>query len=160
MILRPPRSPRTDTLFPCTTLFRSDPATFLVQPGGQTRRDLRAVLRDQLPVQLDLAIRAVDVVVVLRGRHQRAKAELRAGAAGRLTLAFAGPGAGDDRQSGQVVVLDARRWRRRGAVGAAARGARSGVIVGRGGSGPAPPVGAETPPAGVFRGVDADAGAR
>src|SRR3546814_1562918 len=26
MIRRPPRSPRTDTLFPYTTLFRSDPA--------------------------------------------------------------------------------------------------------------------------------------
>src|SRR3546814_10308704 len=29
MIRRPPRSTRTDTLFPYTTLFRSDPAAFL-----------------------------------------------------------------------------------------------------------------------------------
>src|SRR3546814_4374497 len=33
MILRPPRSTRTDTLFPYTTLFRSDPL-----PRGEARR--------------------------------------------------------------------------------------------------------------------------
>src|SRR3546814_10418336 len=37
MIRRPPRSTRTDTLFPYTTLFRSsDPAR---APGGRSRRD-------------------------------------------------------------------------------------------------------------------------
>src|SRR3546814_5078696 len=39
MILRPPRSTRTDTLFPYTTLFRSDPNTRIVarRPGcGRT----------------------------------------------------------------------------------------------------------------------------
>src|SRR3546814_2176302 len=36
MILRPPRSTRTDTLFPYTTLFRSDavPAEHLTVPAG------------------------------------------------------------------------------------------------------------------------------
>src|SRR3546814_15920396 len=34
MILRPPRSTRTDTLFPYTTLFRSDPD----RPGGDIGR--------------------------------------------------------------------------------------------------------------------------
>src|SRR3546814_18208931 len=36
MIRRPPRSTRTDTLFPYTTLFRSKPAA----PGGCARRAL------------------------------------------------------------------------------------------------------------------------
>src|SRR3546814_5574534 len=44
MIRRPPRSTRTDTLFPYTTLFRSylDPVQVLdevVGPGGRGRRD-------------------------------------------------------------------------------------------------------------------------
>src|SRR3546814_4966836 len=36
MLLRPPRSTRTDTLFPYTTLFRSQPEADLVRPA---RRD-------------------------------------------------------------------------------------------------------------------------
>src|SRR3546814_2698582 len=39
MIRRPPRSTRTDTLFPYTTLFRS-PAVPLRRPGGGRRRRL------------------------------------------------------------------------------------------------------------------------
>src|SRR3546814_2836259 len=46
MIRRPPRSTRTDTLFPYTTLFRSDPF-----PGNASRG------RHQLQVRLDLARR-------------------------------------------------------------------------------------------------------
>src|SRR3546814_13004341 len=41
MIRRPPRSTRTDTLFPYTTLFRS-PVVEAVQPGLQRRRGLVA----------------------------------------------------------------------------------------------------------------------
>src|SRR3546814_13685735 len=33
MIRRPPRSTRTDTLFPYTTLFRSNEALFIIQSG-------------------------------------------------------------------------------------------------------------------------------
>src|SRR3546814_16205328 len=32
MIRRPPRSTRTDTLFPCTTLFRSELAVVVIEP--------------------------------------------------------------------------------------------------------------------------------
>src|SRR3546814_9040809 len=39
MILRPPRSTRTDTLFPYTTLFRSLAGVF--QPAGDADRELR-----------------------------------------------------------------------------------------------------------------------
>src|SRR3546814_5428079 len=35
MILRPPRSTRTDTLFPYTTLFRSQPLTHVYEPCQQ-----------------------------------------------------------------------------------------------------------------------------
>src|SRR3546814_2101249 len=35
MIRRPPRSTRTDTLFPYTTLFRSETLTFAEVPGGE-----------------------------------------------------------------------------------------------------------------------------
>src|SRR3546814_8207726 len=42
MIRRPPRSTRTDTLFPYTTLFRSRPAaTFAAVPGMRRRSDER-----------------------------------------------------------------------------------------------------------------------
>src|SRR3546814_2499744 len=49
MIRRPPRSTRTDTLFPYTTLFRSD--------------DLAGVSGDDAANQLDLARRGVDLDV-------------------------------------------------------------------------------------------------
>src|SRR3546814_3273565 len=38
MIRRPPRSTRTDTLFPYTTLFRSVHPAFASRPGGRVRR--------------------------------------------------------------------------------------------------------------------------
>src|SRR3546814_10210628 len=38
MIRRPPRSTRTDTLFPYTTLFRSDPAPARPRPEHRQRR--------------------------------------------------------------------------------------------------------------------------
>src|SRR3546814_8640256 len=52
MIRRPPRSTRTDTLFPYTTLFRS-PARRLVRPWRQARAaggaDARGRLRSHRP---------------------------------------------------------------------------------------------------------------
>src|SRR3546814_9594715 len=42
MIRRPPRSTRTDTLFPYTTLFRSD---FLQRQGGVEHAGARAAIR-------------------------------------------------------------------------------------------------------------------
>src|SRR3546814_15292064 len=41
MIRRPPRSTRTDTLFPYTTLFRSDPADARRRSSGFRRRRYR-----------------------------------------------------------------------------------------------------------------------
>src|SRR3546814_16101165 len=45
MIRRPPRSTRTDTLFPYTTLFRSRPSRAF---AGARRRQHRPSLRDQV----------------------------------------------------------------------------------------------------------------
>src|SRR3546814_5195220 len=42
MIRRPPRSTRTDTLFPYTTLFRSSPPDFLGRLFDQPRAERRA----------------------------------------------------------------------------------------------------------------------
>ena len=56
-----------------------DAAACLVEPGSQARGDLGAVLRDQLPVQFDVAGRGPVVVGLLRcGRDERAQAELGA----------------------------------------------------------------------------------
>src|SRR3546814_3874335 len=47
MIRRPPRSTRTDTLFPYTTLFRSEEESQGVEPERLDRReDQRVILRD------------------------------------------------------------------------------------------------------------------
>src|SRR3546814_1497687 len=45
MIRRPPRSTRTDTLFPYTTLFRSDPGLPLAGRGGAIEVSARQRLR-------------------------------------------------------------------------------------------------------------------
>src|SRR3546814_285011 len=44
IIRRPPRSTRTDTLFPYTTLFRSDPGRLLQPHGGRRRAGADALL--------------------------------------------------------------------------------------------------------------------
>src|SRR3546814_14028549 len=46
MIRRPPRSTRTDTLFPYTTLFRSDIESLFRKEAPRLTRDFRARLRD------------------------------------------------------------------------------------------------------------------
>src|SRR3546814_15827886 len=45
IILRPPRSTRTDTLFPYTTLFRSRPVWHLLRPEIHLRRQRPALPR-------------------------------------------------------------------------------------------------------------------
>src|SRR3546814_9554733 len=59
MSRRPPRSTRTDTLFPATTLFRSPPlAEFRETLGGDDERSARDLLRFTDPVsQRTLALR-------------------------------------------------------------------------------------------------------
>src|SRR3546814_5143701 len=72
MIRRPPRSTRTDTLFPDTTLFRS--ARALARAAGaaaRTRRDVQALRTQPRDQAVDLALRA------LPHRHHHDHREIR-----------------------------------------------------------------------------------
>src|SRR3546814_13702449 len=89
MIRRPPRSTRTDTLFPYTTLFRSD--------AGTQRGDQGADLRGR---EHAVEARALDVEDFSAQRQHRlvlAVAALLGRAAGRVTL--------DDEQLAERRVL-------------------------------------------------------
>src|SRR3546814_19582372 len=57
MIRRPPRSTRTDTLFPYTTLFRSRPVGHLEAEEGRHLARRQAVHRRRLPLQLEIRLR-------------------------------------------------------------------------------------------------------
>src|SRR3546814_12957318 len=70
MIRRPPRSTRTDTLCPYTTLFRSEPASVQLHHAGRLRR---AAEIDQL---LAAQHQAADVAVVAARRVLEAEAAL------------------------------------------------------------------------------------
>src|SRR3546814_7692055 len=72
MIRRPPRSTRTDTLFPYTTLFRSE---LLAAGEGPARRDEDAIVRERLGP--GGAIARIDGVVVLRVRSEEHTSELQ-----------------------------------------------------------------------------------
>src|SRR3546814_9473196 len=86
MIRRPPRSTRTDTLFPYTTLFRS---------GGLPPRHLRRIRRAQrspmAPPHRNVAApnRRRDLALALRPAHCRSPA--RGGTRRRRSLAAVGP---------------------------------------------------------------------
>src|SRR3546814_11114403 len=76
MIRRPPRSTRTDTLFPCTTLFRSLAAQFPILPSlrallGEDAQDIESGLLDLLPVGVYICDRDGRVV-----DYNKAAAEL------------------------------------------------------------------------------------
>src|SRR3546814_2944841 len=79
MIRRPPRSTRTDTLFPYTTLFRSQPLFLLALHQGQDGREGRRLHRphyDGRALSAD-AERRLDHLHRLeeggRGRHDRSE---------------------------------------------------------------------------------------
>src|SRR3546814_13708070 len=73
MIRRPPRSTRTDTLFPYTTLFRSERVAEALELGGEHQED-EAQREDEDEYQagasvLEFARFAVEVVAELRRQH-------------------------------------------------------------------------------------------
>src|SRR3546814_16035618 len=86
MIRRPPRSTRTDTLFPYTTLFRSGPESSADRPGRGAqpragRTDGRVSRRAALPEPADVAGRGQlepDGRRRQAGDHQRLQVEDRA----------------------------------------------------------------------------------
>src|SRR3546814_6671039 len=68
MIRRPPRSTRTDTLFPCTTLFRSVIEQH-ADHRGHEQSDFDAVLADRFGNAVGGESRNEDVAAGLRGRR-------------------------------------------------------------------------------------------
>src|SRR3546814_1947149 len=99
MIRRPPRSTRTDTLFPYSTLFRSDDEAILVAPQGVAdtpRRDLAHVAGHQA-VHHPLGVRPTHAVLVHRrdveeGRLVADREVLRLDAVEAPRRKAAGPG--------------------------------------------------------------------
>src|SRR3546814_11326785 len=69
MVRRPPRSTRTDTLFPYTTLFRS-PAGYSIVWGGQFENQQRASAR--LAVVIPIALLLIFFVLLATLRSMRA----------------------------------------------------------------------------------------
>src|SRR3546814_2946947 len=87
MIRRPPRSTRTDTLFPYTTLFRSSPATvahapgvMASQPGAAEDIDLDELVPERI-VDLEEFPRAIDTEVVYQDVRLRLRRDQRLAAA-------------------------------------------------------------------------------
>src|SRR3546814_3695188 len=74
MILRPPRSKRTDTLFPYTTLVRSDPA-LLAERGARVARDRRGRRRVVVAFVGVVEIDRDDIGRVRRGPAQQHRSE-------------------------------------------------------------------------------------
>src|SRR3546814_1198000 len=65
MILRPPRSTRTDTLFPYTTLFRSG-RVLIITPGLVTKQSIRKtqdLLEDNFWINFDVIFSGNDLPV-------------------------------------------------------------------------------------------------
>src|SRR3546814_19436589 len=69
MMLRPPSSQRTATLFPYTTLFRS---TDVVLPGGMNGREIAAAVQEARPATKVLFISGyAESIIVHQGRLDR-----------------------------------------------------------------------------------------
>src|SRR3546814_5959257 len=74
MIRRPPRSTRTDTLFPCTTLFRSVPG-FLVQPLVENAiKHGVAPSRDPVNIAVRAVVEEGDLCITVANDHAGAGA--------------------------------------------------------------------------------------
>src|SRR3546814_17398741 len=71
MIRRPPISTRTDTLFPCTTLFRSREAAGKVKWGGPLILDESAVSPSHFCDEACLIPRCRRVTSICPARHAR-----------------------------------------------------------------------------------------
>src|SRR3546814_5202780 len=75
MIRRPPRSTRTDTLFPYTTLFRSGHHT--ARRGGHVQREHRVAGAAELEGADALQVFALEMQAAAGQRVQRARAQHR-----------------------------------------------------------------------------------
>src|SRR3546814_12517374 len=97
MILRPPRSTRTDTLFPYTTLFRS-------RRLGEEREQRHSLMARRTHRELQLRIHAsAECVGHGRGVVEKQKVE--------AARCFEAPGRSEERRGGKECVSTCRsRW--------------------------------------------------
>src|SRR3546814_5352054 len=106
MIRRPPRSTRTDTLFPSTTLFRSRREPRLRGDRGLHRHDLRlAEVHPRLVQPLDAARLSGAVGAVRRGAAEPAAAGLGAAAGAALRLGGAGDAGRPEEHTSELQSL-------------------------------------------------------
>src|SRR3546814_4157223 len=81
MIRRPPRSTRTDTLFPYTTLFRSIPALIPIvsvsPPEPLDGKQLRERVILELIQTEELYIRDMELMIEVRNRSEEHTSELQ-----------------------------------------------------------------------------------
>src|SRR3546814_7245499 len=107
MIRRPPRSTRTDTLFPYTTLFRSD-VEIVAQPTRQAHVPAPPELGDALA-----DVRLVEVLDKAEAHHQ-AEADRHVAIAGEIEIQLYGireraePGIGGGRMRERERMADPR----------------------------------------------------
>src|SRR3546814_8231832 len=109
MIRRPPRSTRTDTLFPYTTLFRSAGAPMATTVGPEHLRDFerRRSLRFILPHQ-------EDITLIVDGKPYRGKLEDVSIGGAKLRMETAVPQSDDVRLEHAVAgtIEDVSLWLR------------------------------------------------
>src|SRR3546814_2063184 len=81
MIRRPPRSTRTDTLFPYTTLFRSDPRLRVISKPVETfDAELKTLVADMFETMYDapgIGLAAIQVGVERLDRSEEHTSELQ-----------------------------------------------------------------------------------
>src|SRR3546814_5161522 len=77
MIRRPPRSTRTDTLFPYTTLFRSLACSLSCRVSSTSATPLPSVPSASTAVELESASTNVECAAVVRSRSEEHTSELQ-----------------------------------------------------------------------------------
>src|SRR3546814_14191610 len=106
MIRRPPRSTRTDTLFPYTTLFRSGPVE-LPAPAAECAGTFEFRAVDQAAIGVDRTANALRVV----GRADRIVQILAEDGQCQTSQVFAGLARSEERRVGKECVSTCRsRW--------------------------------------------------
>src|SRR3546814_19750908 len=114
MIRRPPRSTRTDTLFPYTTLFRSRSADSFGREGDRQAAELKLGVIRSAPAELLQAIAATLRPSFAIELVENSDSELRAAlSSGRIHMALVPlrDGSSDERRVGKESVSTCRsRW--------------------------------------------------
>src|SRR3546814_2044025 len=73
MIRRPPRSTRTDTLFPYTTLFRSNVRVTTMGVVLKSGEELMQIVPSDEPLLIEAKVKSADVAFIRLGLHANVK---------------------------------------------------------------------------------------